>query len=172
MKSYCIIGPSGVGKTYTLKTAFGVSGGYGALGVCGGKRNIATIGNKQFIPELKRIAKFRAADNSKIEEGYRNLLQNDYISFIDVGPYVSYCIPYAKELTDCTVVAIRSDYETILRNLLSRKVQDNGKNRKREVAYQSAKSLDRFYNKADMLMTQQDLITLIRTANESTTRDS
>ena len=158
MKSIAITGPSGVGKTHTLKTLFGVIGGYGALGVCGGKRSIATRGNLQFIPELKRIAKFREADNEKIERGYRELLVSGMVSCIDVGPYVSYCIPYARELTDCTVISIDCSEDQILNNLQSRKIQDNGKDNKIATAAASYRALDRFHSKADLVLTQQELM--------------
>ena len=163
MKSIAITGPSGVGKTHILKTLFGITGGYGALGVCGGKRPIATRNNLQFIPELKRIAKFREADNTKIEQGYRKLLTNGFVSCIDVGPYVSYCIPYARELTDCIVISIDCTEEQILTNLKSRKVQDNGKNNKVATAATSFKSLNRFHSNADLVLTQTQLLQYLQT---------
>ena len=158
MKSIAITGPSGVGKTYVLKQFFGISGGYGALSVCGLKREPIRKGQLQFIPELKRVAKFREADNAKIENGYRKLLQLQFTSCIDVGPYVSYTVPYAKELTDCLVVSIDATQDQILNNLLNRRLQDNGRDTKLRTAELSFKALKRYHEKADMVLKQDELM--------------
>lgn len=158
--SVVVQGPSGIGKTYALRKAFGIDGVYGYKRVTTGKTPVATLGRLHYIPELRNTRHNKEA----VMDGFVSLLTREGVAVTDLNTTAPFAKRLLQEHSIPYYVTLTATDSEIRDRVMARPSAPNATLTKEEVIAKSIANRDYVLDNTfcDEVMTQEEFVEYLR----------